>query len=62
MRKRLFLCFIFALTYILPFIFIWQFKFGDFTVAMVLLLVFVALVGYVYRSMSVLLGTRVSSV
>lgn len=62
MRQRLFLCFIFALTYILPFIFIWQFKFGDFTVAMALLMVFVALVGYVYRYMSVLLGTRVSSV
>lgn len=49
-------------SFIILAIFIWQFKFGDFTVAIALLLVFVGLVGYVYRSMSVLLGTRVSSV
>jgi Na+/proline symporter len=58
MRRRLFLCLIFALTYILPFIFIWQFKFGDVHVGTALLLLFVALVGYVYRSMSLLLGAE----
>lgn len=62
MRQRLFLCFVFALTYVLPFIFIWQFKFGDFTVAIALMLLFVGLVGYVFRSMSLLLGTRSAGV
>jgi len=56
MSKRLSLCLIFAVTYILPFIFIWQFKFGNPAVAVSLLVVFVVLVIFVYRSMAVLLS------
>ncbi len=55
MSRRLPLCLVFAVTYILPFLFIWQFKFGNSTVAVSLLIVFVVLVSFVYRSMSVLL-------
>ena len=55
MSKRLPLCLAFAVTYLLPFLFIWQFKFGNPTVAVSLLGVFVVLVVFVYRSMSILL-------
>ena len=55
MSKRLFLCFVFAITYILPFLFIWQFKFGNPTVGIFLLAIFMSLIIFVYRSMSVLL-------
>lgn len=57
LRKRLFLCFIFAIVYILPFLFIWQFKFGNQQIAIVLLFLFVGLLCFVYRSMSFLLPT-----
>ncbi len=56
MSKRLSLCLVFAVTYILPFLFIWQFKFGNPSVAVSLLFVFAVLAVYVYRSMSVLLS------
>ncbi len=58
LSKRLSLCLVFAVTYILPFLFIWQFKFGNPVAAVSLLVVFVVLVVYVYRSMSVLLAVR----
>jgi len=55
LRKRLFLCLVFAVTYILPFLFIWQFKFGHPTIGTALLVLFVGLVIFVYKSMAVLL-------
>ena len=55
LSKRILICFVFAITYILPFIFIWQFKFGSSSAAIALLLLFVGLVAYVYRSVSLLL-------
>lgn len=55
LKKRLALCLVFAVTYILPFLFIWQFKFGHPGVGMILLIVFIGLVTFVYKSMSVLL-------
>lgn len=53
--RRLFLCLIFGITYIMPFLFIWQFKFGDRLVGVILFAVFVVMAGYVYHSMKFLL-------
>ena len=53
--RRLALCLVFAITYIMPFIFIWQFKFGSSTLGFALLLLFVVLVWFVYHSMALLL-------
>lgn len=59
MKKRLMLCLIFAVTYILPFVCIWQFKFGDVSLGIILMVLFCCLAVYVYRSMALLLpGTR----
>ncbi len=58
LKRRVFLCLVFAATYILPYFFIWQFKFGDNFLALALLLVFVGLLLYVYRAMGQLLSTR----
>ncbi len=55
MKKRLLLCFVFAVTYILPFFFIWQLKFGSIVFAFILLFFFVALAVYVFKAMSALL-------
>lgn len=55
MKRRLLLCLVFAVTYILPFLFIWQFKFGDVSIGILLTMVFLFLAAYVYRSMSTLL-------
>ncbi len=55
--KRLFLCLVFAITYILPFFIIWQCKFGRLDVAVFMLLMFVLLVYYVYHSMSLILSS-----
>lgn len=54
--RRVFLCLVFAISYIMPFFFIWQFKFGEPSIGLVLLIVFVVLAGYVYRSMKMLLN------
>jgi len=56
LKKRVFLCFVFGITSILPFLFIWQFKFGETLFGLTLLLVFVILSGYVYLSMKILLN------
>jgi len=53
--RRIFLCLVFAVTYILPYFFIWQFKFGSAPVGWMLLCTFILLLLYVYRSMSLLL-------
>ncbi len=53
--KRIRLCLIFAATYILPYFFIWQFKFGSVSVGWMLFCTFILLLLYVYRSMSSLL-------
>lgn len=55
LSKRFFLCFIFAITYILPFFVVWQLKFGELTIAFAMFLVFVILATYVYHSMSLIL-------
>lgn len=55
LAKRLSLCLIFAITSILPFLFIWQFKFGDFAVGGALFLVFIFSAVFVYKSMRILL-------
>lgn len=60
MHKRLRLCVIFAATYILPFLFIWQFKFGDKLFGTLQVCLFGALVWYVYRSMAALLYKEVN--
>ena len=59
LAKRLALCLIFAITSILPFFFIWQFKFGDFGVGVGLLLVFIISAVFIYKSMQLLLGNGV---
>lgn len=56
LKKRVFLCFVFGITSILPFLCIWQFKFGETLFGLTLLLVFVILSGYVYLSMKILLN------
>ena len=56
--KRIFLCLVFALTYILPFIFIWQLKFGSMVVGLGMLFLFIGLAAYVYRSVSFLLSDK----
>lgn len=53
--KRVFLCLLFGITYILPFLFIWQFKFGNVEIGWILVLVFCVVSVYVYRAMRSLL-------
>lgn len=55
LKRRLFLCLTFAVTYILPFVFIWHFKFGHPWFGLMLLMSFIVLVLFVYRSMSLVL-------
>lgn len=55
LNKKVILCLIFAVTYILPYLFVWQMKFGQPAVAFSLLLLFILLVFVVYRYMAVLL-------
>ncbi len=55
LKKRLFLCLVFAIAYILPFFFIWQFKFGSSGLGWSLFFIFLGLVTYVYKSMNLLL-------
>jgi Na+/proline symporter len=59
LSQRVFLCFVFSVTYILPFIFIWQFKFGHPGVGFFLMLLFAGLVVFVYRSMAAVLNRDV---
>jgi len=53
--KRIFLCLLFAATYILPYFIIWQFKFGSFITGVTLSCCCLLLLFYVYRSMAGLL-------
>lgn len=55
MGRRLALCLLFAIASILPFLFIWQFKFGDHGVGTAMVLAFCILVIFVYRSMALLI-------
>jgi len=54
--KRILLCLVFAVTYILPYLFVWQLKFGQATVAAAMIFLFAALAVVVYRLMANLLG------
>jgi len=55
LSKKTVLCLVFAATYILPYLFVWQLKFGSLAVATSFLLLFILLAIVVYRSMAVLL-------
>lgn len=59
LKRRVSLCLVFAITYIMPFFFIWQFKFGSSAFGWCLLFIFMGLVIYVYKSMNQLLGESV---
>ncbi len=61
LTRRLFLCLVFAITYILPFLFIWQFKFGSPFLGFSLVVIFIALAVFVYKSMSLLLNTSLKT-
>ncbi len=54
--KRICLCIVFAVTYILPYLFAWQFKFGNTTLGWFLVLIFLTLTIFVYRLMFRLLS------
>jgi Na+/proline symporter len=56
LKKRLLLCVLLAVTSILPFLFIWQFKFGSFLYGAGLLSLFIGLACYVYKAMSTICG------
>ena len=53
--KRIFLCLIFAITYILPFFIIWQYKFGSSLTGSLLLVAFLGSAIYVYHRMATLI-------
>ena len=55
LSKKILLCLVFAATYILPYLFVWQVKFGSPAVACSLLLLFILLATMVYRFMAILL-------
>jgi len=55
LSKKVILCLVFAATYILPFLFVWQVKFGSPSLTCLLLLLFILLATMVYRSMAILL-------
>lgn len=58
LRKKIGLCLIFAITYILPYFFVWQIKFGEPRIAFALTLLFFLLAALVYRLMATLLQER----
>lgn len=55
LRKKIGLCLILALTYILPYFLVWHIKFGDPSIAFALTVVFFSLAALVYRLMAALL-------
>jgi Na+/proline symporter len=55
LSKKVILCLVFAATYILPYLFVWQVKFGSPSLACLLLLLFILLATMVYRFMAILL-------
>lgn len=57
--KRVALCAVFGVTYLMPFLFIWQFKFGDRLIGLVLSGVFIILSTYVYRALQQLLDEKI---
>jgi len=54
--RKLLLCILFAITYILPYFFIWEFKFGSTSLAFLLTGIFVLLLIAIYRSMKKILS------
>lgn len=58
LSKKILLCLVFAVTYILPYFFIWQFKFGSSLYGFCLLALFIILAIIVYKSMSILLKEK----
>lgn len=57
LNKKIGICLLFAATYILPYLFVWQFKFGSVVYGSILALIFLVAATLVYKMMSVLLST-----
>jgi Na+/proline symporter len=55
LKKKIGICLLFAVTYILPYLFVWQFKFGSPVYATILVFAFIFSAALVYRAMVILL-------